>query len=117
MTGSVPGTVRIEPKQQGDKWLIGIRPVVDEDRDRSGAVPAALGYPISHVAQLARDIAGSFDEPEVGGVVRISEEFRQSFGGIAIFQGALRLAGHAFVLFALLDLIRLALAFRDRLRA
>ena len=115
-------TVFIAPKQGTDKqgkqlWLIGIRPVVDEERTRGNATPFALTYPARHVVQLVRDIGGwARGGAEVGSVVRIAEEFRRQSTGDRIFKGALQLAGHAFVLFALLDLIRLAIAIRDRLR-
>lgn len=123
MRDGSPHVIRIAPTRADDEsgqvWRIGMRIVVDEERVRTGAVGFALGFPFAHARGVARELAASIGgDAEVGGVVRLTDEFRTQFqpAGQRVVTGALQLSAHALLLFALLDLIRLAIVIRDRLR-
>jgi len=115
--------VQVEPRRGTDKqgrpsWQLGIRPSVENERSTDGAFAFAFGFPVHHARSLVSDLFGN-DEPEVGGPVRIVEEFRfdRQQAGALVLMAALSWAGHLLLLFALLDLVRLAIVIRDRLRA
>ncbi|MDQ3336250.1 MAG: hypothetical protein M4D80_13865 [Myxococcota bacterium] len=116
--------VRIEPRQAevrgATQWLIGIRLASETERTTEGALGLALAFPWEHAKSVARGIAGAFeDRAEVASVVRIVEVMTVTNepAGVRVLMAALIWSGHLLLLALLVDLIRLVLVIRDRLRA
>lgn len=117
-------TIRITPRQGTNasgqpQWMIGIRPALAYDRSTYGAAEFALAYPWHHARRLGRSITRLFEgRGDVAGVVRIVDSLRRANqpAGLLVLMAAQRWASHLLLLVVLLDLIRLVLAIRDRLR-
>jgi hypothetical protein len=115
--------ITVQPKQSqlADRtvWLLGIKNRVNEVRvhDTGAAVKAAALYPIHqtrNVAVAIREIIAGRQEAEIGGPVRILEEFKRRPAGLrAAFELLLLFAFYAWLALCVLDLVRLVVLARQ----
>lgn len=106
-------SVTVQPTARDGKFLLGIRLGIDQERDTNLGRAAQLAtlQPVRQFAAFARELrdsVGGSSEAEVGGPVRIVEEFaRAREAGWAIgLKLAIRLASLMLVVMLIADLVR-----------
>ncbi|MBA3454594.1 MAG: hypothetical protein H0T42_16005 [Deltaproteobacteria bacterium] len=109
--------ITVQPKQSqaGDRtvWLLGIKNHRGKDvvRDTSAALEAAALYPIRQTRDIAlalRELIAGKEQVDVGGPIRIVEEFRRQPAGMrAALQLLLLFGVYAWLALAVFDLVRL----------
>lgn len=102
----------MQPKADGERWLLGIRFRAIHERDRSvgTALYRAMLFPLPDLSALAPS-----DQPEPGGPKRIIEEFEFELDFVESLLAVLTLlATYALYVMLVIDLARAALAFRRR---